>query len=276
MISNIINHKGALMFKISLLSVCLCALLAGCESNNNSDQSSQFSQYLKLKNIPESDTKKIENERNNFLQREKLSQVALKQGLLDGGLLDVEINEYKKQLILSRYFEKFLKEKVNEQAVKNYYSTNASKYESKKVHVAHVLIRTNPKMSKEEREALLTKAHEVYSRANANEAFEGLAKAYSDDTLSVKKGGDLGWIKQGAIDTAFSNQVFAMKKGDISEPIKTSFGFHVVKVLDEPKVVKQAYEAVKGNIRYELRQMAKQAETQRLLQLAGIKKKAEK
>lgn len=268
--------------KLFLIIVLLHLSTVGCDkspittsvdSSNESDQNSDFYSYLELKNIPIDDKKRVETEKSRFEQRNKMVSVVLTQSILDKKKINVEVAEYKKQLVLSRYFERFLKNKVNKESVRNYYSSNAAKYESKKIHIAHVLIRTNPKMSKEEREALSTKAHEVYSRANSSEDFEALAKAYSDDKLSGKKGGDLGWIKQGAIDTAFSNKVFTMKQGDISEPIVTPFGFHIVKVLDQAKIVKQPFEAVKGNIRYELRQMAKQAETERLLKLVGNEKK---
>jgi len=261
--------------------ILLHFLLTGCDttpskksitSEKNPDTSSNFETYLKVKNIPSDNKKRVEIEKKRFDQRNKMVSVALEQSVVDEKKIDVEVSEYKKQLVLSRYFEQFLKDKVNDEAIRNFYSSNPTKYESKKIHVAHILIRTNPKMSNEEREALLTKAHEVYSKANAAEDFAELAKGYSDDKVSAKKGGDLGWIKQGAIDKAFSNKVFSMKQGDISEPISTPFGFHVVKILAAEKVIKQPFESVKGNIRYELRQLAKDAETDRLLDLVGTEK----
>src|SRR5690606_37369456 len=132
---------------------------------------------------------------------------------------------------------------------------------------------TNPAMSEAERQALLTKAHEAYSRANAQEDFAALAKEFSEDLLSAKQGGDLGWLQEGAIDPAFSNKVFSMKAGELSEPLVTPFGFHVIKVIDGPQVIKQPFESVSGDIRYRLRQEAKQAELERLKQAAKIEKK---
>lgn len=249
------------------------SITTSADSSNESNQDSDFYSYLELKNIPIDNKKRVEIAKQRFEQRNKLVSSILKQPLLDRTNIDVEIAEYKKQIVMTRYFEKFLKEKVNEEAIRNYFVSNATKYQAKKIHIAHILIRTNPKMSKEEREALLTKAHEVYSRATSNEEFSTLVKAYSDDKLSAKKEGDLGWIKEGAIDKAFSNKVFEMKQGDISEPISTPYGYHIVKVLDAAKVVKQPFDVVKGNIRYELRQLAKQAETERLLKLSGIERK---
>jgi peptidyl-prolyl cis-trans isomerase C len=178
-------------------------------------------------------------------------------------------------MLISRYFEQFLNDKVNETAIRNFYASNAERYQSRKVRVAHVLIRTNPKMTEQEREAMLSKAREVYSKAVSSEDFAKLSEQYSDDAMSAKKGGDLGWLSEGAIDPAFVKAAFDMKKDEISQPVVTPFGFHVIKVLEEPKVVKQPYESVKGDIRFELRQQSKQAEMDRLQSLINIERKGQ-
>jgi peptidyl-prolyl cis-trans isomerase C len=173
-------------------------------------------------------------------------------------------------MLISRYFEQFLEEKVNEEALKNYYNTNADEFQQEKIKAAHILFRTHEKMSDAERQALLTRAQEAYSQANTGKSFAELAGQYSQDTVSAKQGGELGWIRRGAIDPVFSDKVFAMKMGDISEPFATPFGFHVVKVVEDPQVVKTPYEKVQGDIRYRLRQQAKQAEMERLLGEAKV------
>lgn len=265
--------KIVYIFIFSLIGLTACETGSDSSKSAKSDNGDAFQSYLKLKNISPENKKRVKVEKQRFERRNKLVSSILKEPMLDKAKIDVEVAEYKKQIVISRYYEEFLKGKVNEESIRNYYSSNAEKYQSKKIHIAHVLVRTNPKMSKEEREALLTKAHEVYSRANSGEEFSALVKAYSDDKLSAKKEGDLGWIKEGAIDKAFSNKVFGMKQGDISEPISTPYGYHIVKILDAAKVVKQPFDAVKGNIRYELRQLAKQAETERLMILSEKKSK---
>jgi peptidyl-prolyl cis-trans isomerase C len=162
---------------------------------------------------------------------------------------------------------------VGEDALRNFYATNQERYQAKKVHVAHVLFRTNPKTSETEKQALLTKAQEVYSRAMAGEEFGKLAERHSEDQMSAKKGGDLGWLEEGAVDPVFAGTAFSLKPGELSQPFATPFGFHVVKVLEGPDVVQQPFETVKGDIRYELRERAKEAEYQRLKSLTKIEKR---
>jgi peptidyl-prolyl cis-trans isomerase C len=261
--------------------------LAGCSAENGTsgdtralakvngkeiDQGS-FDAYLKYKRIPGEDAKAVDNALNTYLEREGLAEVILKQDLLDAARIETEVNEFKKQMLIARYFERFLMKNVSEEAIRNFYAANAQRYQSKRAHVAHILIRTNPKMSKQEREALLTKAQEVYSKSMSKEDFAKLAEQYSDDGLSAKKGGDLGWITETAIDPAFVKAAFGMKKDEISQPVVTPFGFHVIKVLEEAQVVKKPYESVKGDIRFELRQQAKKAEMDRLKALITIERR---
>ena len=270
-----------------MLMTAVILVLSGCGSDNKGSANSKvvaevdgeivsegmFNAYLDYKRIPKNDTKAIDRELDGYLEREGLARVIQKQNLLDPMRIETEVNEFRKQMLISRYFERFLRDKVNETAMRNFYAANAERFQSKRVHVAHVLIRTNSKMSQQELEALLTKAQEVYSKAMSNEEFADLAKQYSDDTLSAKKGGDLGWITADSIDPAFVKAAFGMKKGEISQPVVTPFGFHVLKVLEEAQIVKKPYESVKGDIRFELRQQAKQAEMDRLKKLVTIDKR---
>lgn len=268
-----------LVLAISLASI----VLAGCDNsgeslaevNGQSITQERFDAYLKLKRIPAQNAEWVSRELDEYLEREGLAGQIEKQGLLPVDQIEAEVSEFRKQMLISRYFEEYLRERVTDEAVRNFYATNPDQFQAKKVHVAHILLRTNTAMSDAERQALLTKAQEVYSRANAQEDFAALAKEYSEDLLSAQQGGNLGWLQEGAIDPTFSSKVFAMKAGELSEPVVTPFGFHVIKVIEGPQVIKQPFEAVSGDIRYRLRQEAKQAELERLKQAAKIEKKAQ-
>ena len=238
--------------------------------------SAEFNAYLKFKGVPETDKARFQQELDDFLNREALADVIEKTGKLDAETIAVEINEFKKQILISRYVENFLNESVTEDAVKNFYSSNADKYQVEKVKVSHILIRTHPEMSDIEKKALLTKAQEVYSKAKTGKDFGELAKEYSQDLVSAKNGGSLGWLKEGAIDPVFSQKIFGLKVGEISVPFATTFGYHIVKVDEPPTVVKQPLESVQGDIRYQLRQQAKAAELERLTAQIKIEKLAVK
>jgi peptidyl-prolyl cis-trans isomerase C len=267
--------------RLALATSLLAVLLTGCDSSGDSIAEvngkpitqERFDAYLKFKRVPTQNNQWVSRELDEYLEREGLAGQIEEQGLLPVEQIETEVAEFRKQMLISRYFEEFLRERVTDEAVRNFYATNPDQFQAKKIHVAHILLRTNQAMSEAERQALLTKAQEVYSRANAQEDFAALAEEYSEDQLSAKQAGDLGWLQEGAIDPSFSNKVFAMKTGELSEPLVTPFGFHVVKVIEGPQVIKQPFEAVSGDIRYRLRQEAKQAELDRLKQAAKIERK---
>ena len=265
------------MHKFSVIALSLSILLAGCsneeivgEVNGRDITVAEFERYLRLKNIPADDEARVDRVLKDFMQREALAASIENSQRIDSALIDAEVNEFRKQVLISRYFEDYLNEKVSEDATRNYYNTHSDEFQRERVKVAHVLIRTNPGMSDAERQAALTRAQEAYSKARSGMSFTDVARQYSEDTVSAKSGGELGWLVRGAIDPVFSEKIFASQAGDISEPFRTSFGFHVVKILENPEVSQTPLEQVKGNIRYRLRQQSKQAEMDRLMSEAKI------
>ncbi|WP_189398885.1 peptidylprolyl isomerase [Arenicella chitinivorans] len=252
-----------------ILSVCCLALLSACNQQNFETDDSQFQAYLKVKRVSPDDEQRVARYRAEFERRAALANAIYDDDGLDRELLDAEVAEFRKELLISRYFEQYLNESVTEAGIQNYYSENIDQYKSRKAKVSHILFRTNPRMDKTERDVVLTKATEAYSRVNAGEAFEEVAKAVSEDAISATKGGDLGWINEGAVSATFSDKVFNMQAGEISEPFLTEFGFHVIKVTEPAQEVTRSLDSLKGDIRYQLRNKTKQAETERLLKEAG-------
>ena len=257
--------KSFVFFSMLVLFVSACSNEGSIgEINGNKISNETFDAYLKFKRINITD----ENQRNNiikqYLEREALAQVAADSGVLDTDLMQAELNDFRQQMHISRYFEKYLKEAVSDQAIQNYYVANAKNYEQKKVHVAHILFRTSREMGDNERAAKMTTAHEVYSKLKSGEDFKKLATEYSEDKNSASKGGDLDWVNEGAIHSLFSEKAFSLKVNEFTEPFETPFGYHIVQLLESEKVVKRPFESVKGTIRYELRQKAKDAEINRL------------
>ncbi len=270
------------------LSSCIaitvsCALLIACEPGTKGDSAvfakvgdktitqAEFDNYLAIKRVDKNRTDIVDKYKKEFLRKEQIAQAIETASVIDLDLLDAEMNESRKELVLGRYFEKYLNDKVNEDAVASFYSANADRYAANKAKVSHILIRTNPKGSEQERQAKSTLAHEIYSKLKTGESFEAMVEAFSDDAISKKKGGDLNWLSEGAIAPAFSQKVFSeLKVGEFSEPVLTQLGYHIIKLVEGPAVVKSPLEKVKGDIRYQLRKEAKDAELERLASLVSV------
>jgi len=253
------------MKKIAVIVLSLSVVACG----NQQTSGDNFNAYLKHKRISADDSARVERARKEYDRRGALVSAIESTNKLDQAAVDVEIEEFRREMMISRYFDQYLKQAVTDQGLQNYYTQNIDQYKSRRVKVSHILMRTNPRMDQTERDAVLTRAREALSRINAGESFADVASELSEDKVSGEKGGSLGWINEGAISEAFSAKVFEMQAGQISEPFATDFGFHIVQVEEAAQDVTKSFDAVKGDLRYQLRNQAKQAEMQRLLESAG-------
>jgi len=242
--------------------------------NGRAITQAELDAFMKLKRIPATDPERLSKLFDEYLEREAVAAEAEKSGKLDAALIAAEQNEYRKELLISRYFQEHLDAQVTDQAVQAYYDTHTAELEERKVHVAHILFRTHKTMSPEERQAKLTAARDAHAKVVAGTDFAEVARALSEDRVSAENGGDLGWVGEGGIDPQFSEKVFAMKSDELSEPFESGFGYHVVKVLEPVQTVRKPFAAVQGDIRHKLRAEAKSAEMERLLKAAKVERKA--
>ncbi|MCB5196713.1 peptidylprolyl isomerase [Deefgea salmonis] len=116
-------------------------------------------------------------------------------------------------------------------------------------HVRHILIRSNEITSTTDAQQ---KLRQIRGRIEHGEKFEDLAKAFSDDA-SAPKGGDLGWLNPGETVPEFENAMNALKLGEVSQPIQTPFGFHLIRV-DERRKQDVTLERARFKLRNELKQ----------------------
>ncbi|WP_130929988.1 SurA N-terminal domain-containing protein [Pseudomonas sp. Sample_20] len=93
---------------------------------------------------------------------------------------------------------------------------------------AHILIEVNDKTTEAQAKA---KIEEVQARLAKGEKFEALAKEFSQDPGSANNGGDLGYAGPGVYDPAFEKALYSLSKDQVSEPIRTDFGYHLIKLL---------------------------------------------
>lgn len=119
------------------------------------------------------------------------------------------------------------------------------------VHVSHILVSSRDEDDPKAKEAAAKKAEEIMSKINAGEDFANLARTYSDDQSSAKKGGELGTFGPGKMVPEFEEASFALKNaGDVSPVIKTSYGYHIIKLHE--KIPIQTFDEVKGQLKQKI------------------------
>ncbi len=119
--------------------------------------------------------------------------------------------------------------------------------EEKEVHARHILFRAAPGDEKASKEAE-DKAKAVIVRLNKGEDFAKVANELTEDPSGKANGGDLGYFTKEQMVPEFSNTAFALEKGQISAPVKTQFGWHVIKVEDKRVKPQPKFEEVKPQI----------------------------
>jgi peptidyl-prolyl cis-trans isomerase D len=122
---------------------------------------------------------------------------------------------------------------VNPTELEAWYKQNLARYvEPEKRRARHILITVAAPKDAAAEAAALKKAQSVLGEARAGGDFSALARKYSQDPGSARQGGDLGLALRSAYVQPFADPLFSMKAGEISEPVKTQFGYHIIK-LDE-------------------------------------------
>ncbi len=137
--------------------------------------------------------------------------------------------------------------KIAQKELKNYYNKNKEEFDEKEsVHARHILVKTEDEAKKIVSELKSLKGDALKSK------FIELAKSKSTGP-SGPKGGDLGYFAKGQMVPAFNDKVFSMKVGEVSSPVKTQFGYHVIYLEDKKAKKTRSFDEVKSFIEQRLK-----------------------
>lgn len=133
--------------------------------------------------------------------------------------------------------------------VEEYFKSNKPEFTSEaQARAQHILIKVDDKTSEAAAQAQIA---EIQKRAQKEE-FGKLASQVSQDTGSKVKNGDLGFFTKGKMVPEFENAVFAQKVGEVGQPVKTQFGYHLIKVLEKKEAHEQTLDEAKTTIAQKL------------------------
>jgi parvulin-like peptidyl-prolyl isomerase len=223
-----------------------------------------YAQENKITPDPETVKKQLETFKKSFKKDEDLKKFLEKHNLTEEKLTQTLTERALRETVITK--EVIDKIKIDDKDVKKYYDEHQKEFnEEAQVKARHILFKTpkllpkdatpeqkadfeaKDKAAKDKAEALLAQI-----KKNPKTDFEKLAKEKSEGP-SAKNGGDLGWFTERRMVKPFAEVAFKLKKGEISEVVKTSFGYHIIKVEDKKDAKLLTFEEVKKRIEDKLK-----------------------
>lgn len=163
---------------------------------------------------------------------------------------------------------------IPEEEITSFYETNKERFrEEETVKASHILIRVAEDAKKAEDKEALKKIKNILKQVKKGEDFIALAKEHSEDPSAAQNGGDLGYFTHKQMVPEFDKAVFALKVGEISDAIKTSFGYHIIKCDDKKPERVVPFEEVKDRISQHLERKAFQSKLTEYIE--SLKKNAD-
>lgn len=203
----------------------------------------------------------------SFLSQVKLDPAAVK------GYYDKHADEFrtpeqvKLEMVVLSQSDLMSQVTASDDELKKYYADHITQFQSpEERRASHILIAVSPKATDAERKAAEQKALQLDQEVKKNpSAFAELAKKNSQDPGSADKGGDLGFFGRGMMVKPFEDAVFAMKVGDISAPVKSDFGYHIIRLTEIRPAKTRPFEAVKAEVEMDVK---KQKAAQKFAEVA--------
>jgi len=169
------------------------------------------------------------------MENELMAEAAVKAGLDSGQSFENRVKYHRRRALRDAYFDKDVRDAVPlEEAKKIYDAKVASMKPEEEIHARHILVSTE------------AEAKEVKERLMKGEDFATIAKEKSKDPSA--EGGDLGFFGRGQMLKPFEDAAFALKEGEISDPVQTQFGWHIIKVEEKRTRPLPTFDQVKDTI----------------------------
>ncbi|MEY4668863.1 MAG: Foldase protein PrsA 2 [Pseudomonadota bacterium] len=190
---------------------------------------------------------------------------------------DSFVSDMNDRMTIEKFIEKDLLANitVSDEQLKATFAANPDLYaEPETVTARHILVLVKPDASPADQQKALDRIKSIKLRTSAPGAdFSKIAAETSDDTASKVDGGNLGAFQRGMMVPEFEKAAFELKVGEISEPVKTQYGYHIIKVEQHQESQPPTFEKVKDKVRYQaMAGIHDKAIQEKLAQLRGATK----
>jgi len=190
-------------------------------------------------------TKEFEELKKRFPTPDQYELFKQRMGVDDAALRE----DMRTQATHKKLFEEHYGVKVAEADIKDYYDKNIDRFkQEEQVKASHILFKVDKGADDAKVKEIEKKAADIAKKAKAKDAdFAALAKEHSEGP-SAPKGGDLGMFPRKRMVKPFSDAAFKLKPGEVSDPVRTTFGWHVIKVVERQDARTQPFDEVKDKV----------------------------
>ena len=192
--------------------------------------------------------------RDQVVMREIFAQEAEKQGIPNSPDYKMQLDLVRQTVLINTLFQNFIKaHPVSDAEAQAEYTKIKAEQSGTEYHARHILVDSEDDAKK------------MIAQIKAGAKFEDLAKKNSKDTGSAENGGDLDWAKPTAYVPEFSTALQGLKKGQMTEtPVKTQFGYHIIKLEDTRTAQFPGFDEVKDKVKQQLQQVKLQEYEEKL------------
>ncbi len=176
---------------------------------------------------------------DSMIVRELVLEQAKKDGIDKSKEVVARLEDLKKRVVVEAFLKKKIEQdaKVTDDDMKKFYEQNKDKFKTtEQVRASHILV-------KSEKEA-----QDILAQLKKGANFEELAKKNSADATAAK-GGDLGWFSKGSMVPEFEKAAFSLKEGELSNVVKTPYGYHIIKVTGKRPAGVRSFDEFKEQIK---------------------------
>lgn len=238
-----------------LLMLLLAVFMVGCNSKEspagsvlakiNATTITEEDFIKKINLMPEWAKNRFKSEagKKEFLEElikeELMYQEAKKQGINKEKEFQDKMMKFEKMTLISTLLKNEIEEKakVDAKEIRDFYDEHQDEFMAGlEVKASHILVNTE------------TEAEDVLKKIQKGESFSKLAEELSIDKGTAKNGGDLGFFGRGRMVPEFEKVAFSLNPGEASKPVKTKFGYHIIKVTDKKEGKTRDFEEVKTSI----------------------------
>jgi parvulin-like peptidyl-prolyl isomerase len=200
----------------------------------------------------------------SYISQKLLAQEADKQGIKDQAdfkeKLKSKLQLIESQMLQQELISNYLKTAVTDKMVEDEYKKFVDGLKGQKeIKTSHILVNTEEE------------AKELKKKLDKGTKFEALAKEFSKDEGSKANAGELGYVRKGQFVPEFESKAFSMKVGEISDPVKTQFGWHIIKIIDSRDIKLPTKEQLMEEIRAKLSNEAVESYVSKLYNQANVK-----